>query len=164
MRILTKQWVIENQGKHFCQCGCNQPIKILPYHHHPTRGIPKYLNHHQLRGKKKSPEHIANLSKALTGHKYNRKRKPFYINLQGYKMINSPNHPFKNNRGYVNEHRLVMEQKLGRYLSPLEIVHHKNGIKDDNRSENLEVWFKSHPPFISHITCPNCNHSFKPTF
>ena len=58
----------------------------------------------------------------------------------GYIIVLSPNHPFKDKHGYVCEHRLVMEQHLGRVLLPSEVVHHINGIKDDNRIENLMLF------------------------
>lgn len=48
--------------------------------------------------------------------------------------------------GWALQHRIVMEQKLGRPLQGKENVHHKNGVKDDNRPDNLELWVRSQPP------------------
>lgn len=63
----------------------------------------------------------------------------------GYIRVYAPEHPAAQNGRYVLEHRLVMEEHLGRYLEPDERVHHKNGIRDDNRLENLEIWLTGHP-------------------
>lgn len=58
---------------------------------------------------------------------------------RGYRLIKAHGHPAVNARGYVFEHRLVMEQVLGRYLTADEVVHHKDGDKLNNLPENLEL-------------------------
>jgi len=80
----------------------------------------------------------------------------------GYILVYSPNHPSAHKKGYVMEHRLIMESRLGRYLKKNELVHHKNGVKDDNRIENLEVVVVLRGgQHYDNIHCPFCNKDFK---
>jgi hypothetical protein len=58
----------------------------------------------------------------------------------GYRLVLRPDHPFANRAGYVREHRLVVEERLGCYLPPSFVVHHINGDRLDNRDENLRVY------------------------
>ena len=76
------------------------------------------------------------------GHRY---RRP-----DGYIAIYYPSHPDAGANRFVLEHRLVAEQKYGRRILPTEHVNHINGIRDDNRPENLEVMTPSAHAYISH--------------
>lgn len=81
-------------------------------------------------------------------HKRGFKKAPLigrYTNHYGYTLVWTPDHP-NAQKGYVLEHRLVMEKKLGRLLERHEHVHHKNGSRGDNRDGNLELWTTHHQP------------------
>lgn len=68
--------------------------------------------------------------------------------------------------GYIAEHRLVAAETIGRMLLPTEVVDHINGVKDDNRPENLRVLSKKAHDDMSNrgrvrmATCPDCGHRF----
>ena len=51
-KMTVLEWVEYHQGKHFCECGCGGEIKIMPHHHNPGCGIPKYISGHNM----KTPE------------------------------------------------------------------------------------------------------------
>lgn len=71
------------------------------------------------------------------GRKTNRRRKR--RSRDGYIHI------YLGDKYLISEHRQVMEEILGRPLFPNEGVHHKNGVRDDNRPENLELWVNFQP-------------------
>ena len=104
-----------------CKCGCNEDIPIRS----KLKRLQLFKHGHNATGEN---------NYAWKGGRN--------TNGIGYITIYSPNHPYRDKRGRVYEHRLIMEQHLGRYLLPTELVHHKNEIVTDNRIENLQLMSK----------------------
>lgn len=109
-------------------------------------------NKHPMYGKHHSKEHKRKVSKTMK-LKFLGKHGFFWKggkikDSHGYILIWKPEHPFCDKRGYLYRSHFIMEKKLGRYLTPIEVVHHK-GIKypmgsiknkQDDRSENLRLF------------------------
>lgn len=89
------------------------------------RGFGKYN-----KGKKR-PDMVGKNNPRWNGYKT--------IKVNGYVLVLERGHP-NSDKGYVYEHRLVIEKHLGRYLKASEIVHHLNGKKGDNRLKNLRLF------------------------
>lgn len=78
------------------------------------------------------------------------------VNKDGYIEIYVDQHPnHRKYTKYILEHRLVMEKAIGRYLLRTEVVHHKNGVKDDNRIENLQL-FSENSEHLRHELTGRC--------
>lgn len=102
------------------------------------------LTHHPLRDGPRAAEYRAKVSASKRALNAKGEHSPAwkggrFTDRKGYIYVRAPDHPNANAVGYVFEHRLVMERVLGRLLAPDEVVHHINGIRDDNRPENLQV-------------------------
>lgn len=112
-----------------CMCGCGEKAPIAQANkpaRQEVRGEPlRYIKGHHMRRKGEA-----------AGKRWRGGR---FVHPGGYVYAYAPDHPNRNAHGYVYEHRLVMEQKLGRLLTREERVHHINSVKDDNRPENLEL-------------------------
>jgi len=84
-----------------------------------------------------------------------KKNKRGRIEMDGHILIKQINHPFAK-KGWISEHRYVVEQHIGRYLEDTEIVHHINMDKKDNRIENLHIFKTNTDHFLSHGSLNKC--------
>lgn len=124
----------ENEGRWFCACPkcvekgkCGETV-IEIRKHHKWKGIPKY-----------KPGHYTSIytqSRDIKRDKSNGWKGGRYTDKDGYVLVYMPEHPAARKNGYVLEHRLIMEQRMGRLLTEKEVVHHK-GSKSDNENTKL---------------------------
>ena len=123
--IYRRPKVLANQAGKFCSRACRNRA-------HPNHG-PRGPN----------PKLAGKNNPAWKGGAYTEPGK-------GYRMIRMPKHPRARQNGYVLEHILVAEEMLGRPLAPLEVVHHINHVRDDNRPENLKVYATHREHWVEH--------------
>ena len=85
----------------------------------------------------KSPDRKEVLSNRMRGSNNHAWKGGFFYNGDGYKMIRAKEHPRASNTGYVFEHIIVWETENAMPVPDGHIIHHLNGIRTDNRPENL---------------------------
>jgi hypothetical protein len=114
-------------NKGLCKNGCHKKARCRGLCHNCYRKVHYEEHERARRGAQKHNDHAIGT---------------VIIDVTGYARIKiAEGHGC---RDWVKHHRYIMEKHLGRKLLPSETVHHKNGIKSDNRLRNLELWSTVH--------------------
>lgn len=154
----------------FCKCGCGQEIEIRDQHHRRMRwyskGHNKYTDLNKFRETKMCEcgcgETILKYFRNGTeiqykkGHGQSREnhhnwKGGRYLSTDNYWYVLCRGHPNATKGGYVREHRLVVEKKIGRYLVNGEEVHHIDGNTMNNRETNLHLYKKGDHSRLTNI-------------
>lgn len=130
----------------YCECGCGE-VTSVAVQTNTKEHIRKGMHRRFLRG------HWIRNRFGVDNPNYKNGR---HIRFDGYvQLLVQNNHPYismakyTGSSYYILEHRLTMAEKLGRPLTSGEVVHHINGIRDDNRIENL-VFFHEQSAHATH--------------
>ena len=115
-----------------CECGCGQKTQVSDQ----TLRERRYFKGHP------RPYVVGHRRRGPLRHTWKGGRQ---VGPRGYVEVYAWESPAANANGRILEHRLVMAQSLGRDLLPHENVHHLNGVRGDNRIENLELWSTRQP-------------------
>jgi len=71
-------------------------------------------------------------------------------------LIKAPNHPGADRNGCIPEHRMIIENELGRFLSKEEVIHHIDMVKNNNKLDNLDLFKNNKEHFLCHGSLNNC--------
>ena len=128
--ILKHPYIIKRNKRFFCSFECRKGVKLKSPEEYPLCQQCK-----ERRIKPRAGRFVRFCSSKCFGAF----ARGDYIIKKGYKKIIHPNHHRADSKGYVREHILVMEKKLGRPIKYPEVIHHIDGNKLNNNPDNLQL-------------------------